>query len=133
MSSRFSYTSSLTKFVIIIEFFLVGYLVYSLTKNIYNSYQVDKYIEVFEAENVQIEAENRQKTEDYLYFTSEEYIDKIAKQNLGLVNKGEEVIILSPDILSEEIVPEETDFSGDYALDSGMSNAAQWWDFFFGD
>lgn len=133
MSSRFSYTSSLTKFVIIFEFFLVGYLVYSLTKNIYNSYQVDKYIEAFETENAQIEAENKQKTEDYLYFTSEEYIDKIAKQNLGLVNRGEEVIILSPDILSEEAVTEETDSSGDYALDPGMSNVAQWWDFFFGD
>ncbi len=133
MSSRFSHTSSLTKFIIIVEFFLVGYLVYSLTKNIYNSYQIDKYIETFEAENFQIEAENKQKTEDYLYFTSEEYIDKIAKQNLGLVNRGEEVIILSPDILSEETVTEETEFSGDYALYSGMSNAQQWWNFFFGD
>jgi len=62
------------------EFLLVAYLIYSLTKNVYNSYQVDKYIEAFETENAQIEEENRQKTEDYLYFTSEEYIDKIAKQ-----------------------------------------------------
>ena len=41
-------------------------------------------------ENNLIELENRQKTEDYLYFI-EEYIDKIAKQNLGLVNSGEEL------------------------------------------
>ena len=45
--------------------------------------------------------ENKQKTEDYLYFTSDEYIDKIAKQNLGLVNQGEEVIILSSNLLNK--------------------------------
>ena len=132
MSSRFSHTSSLTKAIIIIEFLLVGYLVYSLTKNVYNSYQVDKYIEAFETENAQIEEENRQKTEDYLYFTSEEYIDKIAKQNLGLVNPGEEVIILSPDVLSEDIIADEVE-DGDFATYSGMSNIEQWWNFFFGD
>jgi len=132
MSSRFSHTSNLTKIIIIVEFLLVGYLVYSLTKNVYNSYQIDQYIEMFEQENVQIEEENRQKREDYLYFTSEEYIDKIAKQNLGLGNPGEEVIILSPDVLSEEIVVDDEELS-DFARYSGMSNPRRWWEFFFGN
>lgn len=132
MSSRFSHTSSLTKIIIIVEFLLVAYLIYSLTKNVYNSYQIDNYIETFESENEQIAQENQQKTEDYLYFTSEEYIDKIAKQNLGLVNAGEEVIILSPDVLSEEVEVSESGLS-DYARYSGMTNSAQWWDFFFGN
>jgi len=132
MSSRFSHTSNLTKIIIIVEFLLVGYLVYSLTKNVYNSYQIDQYIETFEQENAQIEEENRQKREDYLYFTSEEYIDKIAKQNLGLGNPGEEVIILSPDVLSEEIVVDDEELS-DFAKYSGMSNPQRWWDFFFGN
>lgn len=132
MSSRFSHTSNLTKIIIIIEFLLVGYLVYSLTKNVYNSYQVDKYIETFEIENAQIEEENRQKREDYLYFTSEEYIDKIAKQNLGLINSGEEVIVLSPDVLTDEIVVDDEETT-DFARYSGMTNPQQWWDFFFGE
>lgn len=132
MSSRFSHTSSLTKMIIIVEFVLVGYLVYSLTKNVYNSYQVDKYIETFKEENYAIESENKQKTEDYLYFTSQEYIDKIAKQNLGLVNPGEEVIILS----SEAIEETEIDIYEDgltIAKYAGLSSAQQWWEFFFGD
>lgn len=132
MSSRFSHTSNLTKIIIIVEFLLVGYLVYSLTKNVYNSYQIDQYIEMFEEENTQIEEENRQKREDYLYFTSEEYIDKIAKQNLGLGNPGEEVIILSPDVLSEENVVDDEELS-DFARYSGMSNPRRWWEFFFGN
>lgn len=132
MSSRFSHTSGLTKFIIIAEFLLVGYLIYSLTTNVYNSYQVDKYIETFEGENAKIAQQNKQKTDDYLYFTSEEYIDKIAKQNLGLVNKGEEVIILSPDAMAQETVT--TDEGEDtFARFAGMSNSQQWWNFFFGE
>jgi len=131
MSLRFSHTSSFTKIVIIIEFFLVAYLIYSLTKNVYNSYKVDQYIEDFELENNFIEQENKQKTEDYLYFTSEEYIDKIAKQNLGLVNNGEEVIILSSSTNTEIDMNLET--NSNFAVHSGMTNSKQWWNFFFGD
>jgi len=131
MSSRFSHTSSFTKLIIIIEFLLVGYLIYSLTKNVYNSYQVDSYIESFKAENAAIDADNKQKNEDYLYFTSEEYIDKIAKQNLGLVNPGEEVIILSSEAMAQ--VDPESDLDGlSVAKYAGMSNLDQWWEFFFG-
>lgn len=107
-------------------------MVYSLTKNVYNSYQVDEYIETFKEENARIEAENKQKSEDYLYFTSEEYIDKIAKQNLGLVNPGEEVIILSPEVLDEEI-NEDVALNDDVARYSGLSNSEKWWQFFFGE
>ena len=132
MSSRFSHTSSLTKLIIIIEFLLVGYLIYSLTKNVYTSYKIDKYIEAFETENSEIEEENIQKNEDYLYFTSEEYIDKIAKQNLGLINAGEEVIVLSPDILSDESgIAVEDDY--DYARYVEKSNVRKWWEFCFGE
>jgi cell division protein FtsB len=132
MSLRFSHTSSFTKIIIIVEFLLIAYLIYSLTKNVYNSYKVDQYIEEFETENSVIETENRQKTADYLYFTSEEYIDKIAKQNLGLVNPGEEVIILSSNIVLEETDNDKNPVNN-FAKHSGMSNSEQWWNFFFGD
>ncbi len=135
MNSQFTHTTGLTKFIIIVEFTLVAYLIYSLTRNVYNSYLVDRYIETFEQENVLIAEENRKKTEDYLYFTSEEYIDKIAKQNLGLINPGEEVIIISPESLSYD-----TGASVGEILDEGASdvvrletssNPESWWNFFF--
>ncbi|MFA4890809.1 MAG: septum formation initiator family protein [Candidatus Gracilibacteria bacterium] len=135
MNSQFTHTTGLTKFIIIVEFTLVAYLIYSLTRNVYNSYLVDRYIETFEQENVLIAEENRKKTEDYLYFTSEEYIDKIAKQNLGLINSGEEVIIISPESLSydtgasvEEILDEDGE---DVVRLETSSNPESWWDFFF--
>ncbi len=131
MSSRFSYTSSFTKVIIIVEFLLVSYLLYSLTKNVYNSYKVDKYIETFEQENALIESENRKKSEDYLYFTSQEYIDKIAKQNLGLVNQGEEVIVLASDVGKDRDADEQEEL-GALSKKVRLSNPEQWWEFFFG-
>lgn len=110
----------------------MAYLLYSLTKNVYNSYQVDKYIERFENENAQILEENRRKTADYLYYTSEEYIDKIAKQNLGLVNPGEEIIVLSSDVL-EEKTDEELAAEGEFAVENSNSNLKRWVEFFFGE
>lgn len=134
MSSRFSYTSNFTKLIIVIEFALVSYLLYSLTKNIYNSYQVDQIIESYRKENAAIEEENRRRNEDYLYFTSEEYINKIAKQNLGLVDKGEEVIILSQDVTNpqQDQLTDENSAVTTLSRRSKMTNPEQWWDFFFG-
>ncbi len=134
MSSRFSYTSNFTTLIIVVEFSLVSYLLYSLTKNVYNSYQVDQVIESFQKENDIIEEENRKKNEDYLYFTSEEYINKIAKQNLGLIDRGEEVIVLAPDVTKSMSGSDESedDNVGGLSKRTRMSNPAQWWDFFFG-
>jgi cell division protein DivIC len=132
MAVALSHTSGFTKLIIIVEFILVAYLLYSLTKNVYSSYQIDKYISSFEQENASIEQENRQKNEDYLYFTSEEYIDKIAKQNLGLVNPGEEVIIVSPEALAQD-TEENSDEAVDYAKSPKVSNPQAWWNFFFAD
>ena len=132
MSSRFSHTSGLTKLVIIVEFLLVAFLLYSLTKNVYDGYKVDQYIETFNQENVMIEEENRQMAEDYLYFTSEEYIDKIAKQNLGVVNSGEKVLILSSDIVEVDDNSEQEDLS-DYYGYTQKSKPNQWMYFFFGE
>lgn len=130
MSSYFSHTSRMTKTIIIVEFILVSYLLYSLTKNIYNSYQLDQYIQTFEAENQALELENKRKTEDYLYFTSEEYIDKIAKQNLGLINPGEEVIILSPELFKSDPGSSIID-DQDVAVEFDNTVVDQWWKFFF--
>lgn len=139
-----SNTSSLTKVILIVEFLLVAYLIYSLTKNVYNSYLVDRYIAEYEKENTLIKTENQKKTSDYLYFTSEEYIDKIAKQNLGLVNPGEEVIVISSDSLSYDAKNTGQEFQDilngkkdsfenpDNIKIETRSNAQKWWDFFFG-
>lgn len=131
MRFRFQQTSNFTKMVIIGEFFLVSYLLYTLTVSVYKSYQIDQHIKSFEVENARIEEENRRKSEEYDYYSSDAYIEKMAKQNLGLVNQGEEVIIIpSENVKSSGVVGgiEEDDDSGS---GSSLSNSQKWWKFFF--
>ena len=131
MAFRFQHTSNFTKMVIIGEFFLVSYLLYTLTVSVYKSYQIDQHIKNFEAENARIEEENLRKSEEFEYYSSDAYIEKMAKQNLGLVNAGEEVIIIpSADSKSTGIVGGDS-VTGE---DNGATNAGnpqKWWKFFF--
>jgi cell division protein FtsB len=128
MSLKFNPTSNIAKLIIVVESILVIYLLNTLTVSVYRGYQIDKVINEFETENRRIEDENRKKSEDYEYFTSPNYIEKIAKQNLGLVNPGEEVIILSSSI------PGQNSENKDVASNEGLgdlSNSEKWWIFFF--
>ncbi len=128
MPFKFSPTSNIAKLIIVVELILVIYLLNTLTVSVYRGYQIDKVISEFEVENRRIEDENRKKSEDYEYFTSPNYIEKIAKQNLGLVNPGEEVIILADMPVSDDERGLEESPSTPY---SDLNNAEKWWIFFF--
>lgn len=129
MPFKFSPTSNITKLIIVVELILVIYLLNTLTVSVYRGYQIDKVIGEFESENRRIEEENRKKSEDYEYFTSQNYIEKIAKQNLGLVNPGEEVIILANQTESGS-AEGQMDEDRDSEL-AGLDNSQKWWVFFF--
>ena len=131
MSGRFAKISGVVKWVIICEFILAAYLLYSLTRYVYSGYRLDQYIEDFRVKNEQLQMENQTRLEDLSYFSSDEYIDKIAKQNFGKINPGEKVIIVSDDsVLTNTSSFEEEEDGID--KNAEMSNPAQWWDFFFG-
>ena len=117
--------------VIIGEFFLVSYLLYTLTVSIYKSYQIDQHIKAFEDENSRIEQENRQKSEEYDYYSSDAYVEKLAKQNLNLVKPEEEVIIIPNSAVDDNgLVGGTTDNSDNSYVDK-LSNPQKWWKFFF--
>lgn len=115
----------IAKAVILIGFILVAYMLYALTVEMYQNYQIDRHITAFEEKNEMLKRENSEKIHDLQYFTSEAYIEKIAKQNLGLINPGEEVIVLPA-----------VDDTGDQDNEGSnntthRSNFAAWWKFFF--
>lgn len=133
MAFTFNHSSNLTKMIIIGEFLLVSYLLYTLTVSVYKSYQIDQHIQNFKRDNDRIAEENRQKEADYSYYSSDAYIEKIAKQNLGLVNPGEEVIVIpSGDAGTTGIVG---GINKSQDEDTGrikqLNNAQKWWKFFF--
>ena len=120
--------------IIIVEFLVVSYLLYTLTKSVYQSYQIDQDIAGFKKENDLIAAENKQKEDDYSYYSSDAYIEKIAKQNLGLVNPGEQVIVIPNSAAGTTGVvggtPTNDQVDPNTNIQS-MSNPQKWWKFFF--
>ena len=126
--------SKTTKIVILAEFFLVAYLLYILTVSIYKSYQIDIHIKNYEAENERTAAENRKKSEDFEYYSSNTYMEKMAKQNLGLVNPGEEVIIIPKSSTSNNgVIGDNNPVSASNTSETQVSvnNSQRWWKFFF--
>lgn len=117
----------MAKAVILIGFILVAYMLYALTVEMYQNYQIDRHITAFEAKNDTLKRENAEKIQDLQYFTSEAYIEKIAKQNLGLINPGEEVIVLPAASDTDASVGNDVDFGST----SSGSNFSAWWRFFF--
>lgn len=119
--------------ILIGEFLLVSYLLYALAANVYQGYQIDYHIQNFQEENRKIAEANQKAADDLLYYTSNEYLEKIAKQNLGLVNPGEEVVVLSEDILQgpdpEAFAQEEQSLQLQRYYN--LSNPQKWWKFFF--
>jgi cell division protein FtsB len=130
MGFKFQHTSNFTKLVIIGEFILVSYLLYILMASVYKSYQIDVHIRTFEADNARIEDENRLKSEEFDYFSSDAYVEKIAKQNLGLVNPGEEVIIIPKNNLKTTGIVGDADISIDTS-NIQINKPQRWWKFFF--
>lgn len=130
MGLKLQHTSNLTKLIIIGEFLLVSYLLYILMASVYKSYQIDVHIKNYEKENQRIAEENRLKSEEFDYFSSSAYVEKIAKQNLGLVNPGEEVIIIPKEnIKTTGIVGDNAEEQTDGIVQ--LNNSQRWWKFFF--
>jgi cell division protein FtsB len=121
------------RFILIAEFIVAIYMVIALTTSEYNSYKIEQYIKEFEAENQVLLEENNTLNDKYEYFTSPEYQEKIAKQNFGLVNPGEKVLI----------IPENSNMTAEEEFQNNVSterirfyrdlpNAVKWWYYFFG-
>ncbi len=132
MEKKKDQPSNLTNFIIIGLIILSTYLLYSLTLAFYKSHQIDIYIDDFEKENERIAEENRKLVEEFDYITSEAYIDKILKQNKGLINPGEDMVIIAstPLLGEEQAVKEFENMSNN--LD-GVSNVDKWKIFIFDD
>ena len=131
MAFRLNHTSNFTKMVIIAEFLVVSYLLYTLTVSVYKSYQIDQHIANFQSENNKIYDDNKQKELDYGYYSSSAYVEKMVKQNLGLVNQGEQVIIIpSSDFANNADGDSGSSNTQDLAVKQ-LSNPQKWWKFFF--
>jgi hypothetical protein len=109
---------------------MIAYMLYGLTLSIYRNYTINTHIENFTQTNTQLQAENEEKLKNYEYYNSAEYQDKIAKQNLGLINPGEEVIVIPPSARIEVFELDDIEAQKARKL-AKMPNFKRWWEFFF--
>jgi cell division protein FtsL len=125
--------SSTTRIIIIVEFIVVLYMIIALTTSEYNSYKIQQYITEFEEQNKILAVENDSLKYQYEYFTSPEYQEKIAKQNFGLINPGERVLIIpEAGSLSAEEEFEQTVIHERIKFYQDLPNPVKWWYYFFG-
>lgn len=122
--------SRATKTILIVEFVILSYMLYVLSTSLYKSYQVDRFISNAEEENQKLQSQNQDLTEDFKYYSSAAYQEKIAKQNLGLVRPGEEVIVLAPDGPGYLTESEKVSKASDEYYRS-LPNPKKWFLFFF--
>ncbi len=106
-------------------------MLYVLSTSLYKSYQVDKFIKTAEDENAKLEVSNTALKEDYEYYSSDAYKEKIAKQNFGLIRPGEEVIILSKTSETKTLVNERRAVEISQEYYKSLSNPRKWFLFFF--
>lgn len=118
------------RITLVVGFFVVAYMLYNLTVSIYENYQIEQHIEDFKERNAALVEDNQQKMDDLQYYISDEYIDKVAKQNLNLINPGEQVIVIPDEDLVVLSQDEDTAALSEQIRQS-WSNPKKWWKFFF--
>ncbi len=109
---------------------MIAYMLYGLTLSIYRNYSINTHIEKFEQDNLLLQEELDKKISSYEYYTSPEYEDKIAKQNLNRINQGEEVIVIPPSARIEVFELDDLEAEKTAKLEA-LSNFGRWWEFFF--
>ena len=118
-----------SKIIITILLCVAIYMFGTLIKELYTNYQIEQYIENVDDRNKLLAEENESLQADLEYYTSERYKDKLYKQNLGLVNPGERVLIIKRDdvISNEQLSIDEQQASKRLQYYRELPNYKKWW------
>jgi hypothetical protein len=80
---------------IIIGLTVVGFMAFGLALSFYRNILFEQTLQEIEKQNEDIASGIQQGYSDLAYFQSDQYKDKFAKENLGRLNPGEKMIILT--------------------------------------
>ena len=97
-------------------------MLYVVGKTLYQSYEVRKEVSDLKTSLTETQLSNKQLGEQILYYQSASYREKIARERLGLMKPGEEVIV---------ILPEEKKQVAEKDPNDALPNYQKWWNFFF--
>lgn len=86
------------RLTIMIGLCVVGAMAFGLVLSLYKNIVFDQQLLVMQDRNLQLKNDILKGYQDLEYFHSDQYKDKYAKENIGLINPGEHVIIITHDI-----------------------------------
>jgi cell division protein FtsB len=100
----------------------ICYLLFVVGKTLYQSYQVHHDLELMAAEIADLKESNKKLEADILYYQSDSYKERIARERLGLQKPGEKVMVILPE--QKQNIKEKDPYNK-------LSNPEKWWQFFF--
>jgi|SRR6056300_347883 len=126
------FLSEKNKFILIVQFVLTIYLLLTLGISEYKNFKVQNFINEFDVKNQNLSFENELLSNELDYYSSPQYQEKIAKQNLGLINPGEKVLVIQvDDSLSETQRYELSLQQNKISRIKSLPNYKKWWYYLF--
>lgn len=80
---------------IVIGLTVVGFMAFGLALSFYRNILFEQTLEDIEKQNETIAAEIQQGYRNLEYYQSEQYKDKFSKENLGRLNPGEKLVVIT--------------------------------------
>lgn len=118
------------KMTIVIGLVLLAWALFSYSKLLYRSYQLDLKKEWFTQENERLVQENHNLADEFEYLQSASFLEREAKEKLNKKKPGENVIVLrDPPPKFATFIDEKESLR--LKLES-LTNAQKWWYYFFG-
>jgi cell division protein FtsB len=123
-----------SQLLIISGFIAFFYIFFALTTSIYKDYKLEKHIQEFESRIQKLAGLANQKPKDVEYFSSHQYKDRYAKENLNLLNPGEKLIVIPRE--EQNVVKGQLKLPGERKTPEATLSLPirnQWWEYFFGE
>lgn len=102
------------------------YLIVSFSRDIFNLFQKGKEVEKEQLKLEELQIKNEELKRQLGYVKSAEFLEKEAREKLGLAREGEVVVIL-PENLEELISGNQSQIS----VNQEIPNWKKWWNLFF--
>ncbi len=116
-----------SKILNLIGLAIIVYLAVIVFQTVKHNYDLDHQIAAQQKQIDDLTAREAQLKYNVQYYRTNSFIEKSARQNLGLIQPGEGVIVLP-----KAIAPPPT-VTAKKSTAKTKSNPAQWWQFLFGE
>ncbi len=83
----------------------IGYLSYTTVSTLIRSHELGSDEQRLQRDISQLETDNQRLDAIHEYLNSDEYVESVARRLLGLVKKGETLVIVSPATAPVEVTP----------------------------